>query len=133
MQGRAIGDLTRYFDRSDFRCPCGCGGDTIDHETVTHLDWERHYFGKPSIITSGFRCDAHNRQVGGSENSQHKLGRAGDSVIAGITLEERYAYYQTRWPRRYGIGVYPSDNMLHLDTRTNGPARWVEEGEDFNL
>lgn len=100
---------------------------------MVHLDSERHYFGQVMTITSGFRCEKHNKAVGGSNDSQHLLGRAADSIIEGITLEERYAYYQSRWPNRYGIGAYPKDNMLHLDTRTNGPARWVQSGEKFNL
>jgi uncharacterized protein YcbK (DUF882 family) len=23
-----------------------------------------------------------------------------------------------------GIGIYPKKNFVHLDTRSNGPARW---------
>jgi len=61
------------------------------------------------------------------------FARAIDSVIQGITLRQRYDYYQSRWPNRYGIGVYPSDNMLHFDTRTDGPARWVKKGDKFEL
>ncbi len=130
---RSFGDLTRYISRREVRCPCGCRLDSIDHETVTHLDYERHHWGQPVIITSGFRCAKHNRSVGGKPMSQHLHGRAIDSVINGVTLEERYAYYQTRWPERYGIGIYPRDNMLHFDTRTDGPARWVQADEAFTL
>ena len=32
----------------------------------------------PIIITSGFRCEAVNRKVGGVRNSQHLLGQAAD-------------------------------------------------------
>jgi hypothetical protein len=49
----------------------------------------------------------------------------------GITPIERYEYYQTRWPNRYGIGIYVSMNFLHFDTRSNGPARWVGAGDTF--
>ena len=98
-----------------------------------HVDAERAHWGIPAIITSGFRCEEHNRRVGGSDDSMHLEGRALDSVINGVTLRQRYNYYQSRWPNRYGIGVYPADNMLHLDTRTKGPARWVQEGKVFQL
>ena len=128
-----MGDLTRHFSRHEVRCPCGCGRDSVDHETIIQLDHERHYWGVETIITSGFRCEGHNREVGGSKDSQHLLARALDSVIHGVTLRQRYDYYQSRWPGRYGIGIYPADNMLHLDTRSNGPARWVQEGQVFRL
>jgi len=114
------------------RCPV-CGRDSIDIETVTHIDYERHHWGLPVSITSGFRCEKHNRDVGGADDSQHLFARAIDSKIVGISLRQRYDYYNSRWPDRYGIGVYPAWNMLHFDTRTNGPARWVQEGEVFTL
>lgn len=35
-------------------------------------------FGKPIYINSGYRCDLHNRSIGGNEDSRHKLGLALD-------------------------------------------------------
>jgi uncharacterized protein YcbK (DUF882 family) len=34
--------------------------------------------GVPFRINSGFRCEDHNKSVGGSPNSLHKFGRAAD-------------------------------------------------------
>lgn len=100
-----------------------------------HLDFERTYFGRRITITEGggFRCPVYNAKVGGAKDSQHQYGRAGDSWMEDITPEERYAYYQTRWPDRYGIGVYVARNFLHFDTRTDGPARWTGKGDQFTL
>lgn len=53
--------------------------------------------------------------------------------MEGITPEERYAYYQTRWPNRYGIGVYVAANFIHFDTRSAGLARWRGEGDTVTL
>ena len=36
----------------------------------------------PIIVTSGFRCEAVNRQVGGVRNSQHLTGQAADIHLA---------------------------------------------------
>ena len=36
----------------------------------------------PIIVTSGFRCEAVNRQVGGVRNSQHMFGQAADIHLA---------------------------------------------------
>lgn len=45
------------------------------------LDPLRESWGKPIIITSGFRCKAVNDKVGGSKNSQHTFGYAVDIDI----------------------------------------------------
>ncbi len=42
------------------------------------LDPLREKFGAPIIITSGYRCPALNRAVGGATNSQHTKGEAAD-------------------------------------------------------
>ena len=42
------------------------------------LDPLREKFGAPIIVTSGYRCPALNRAVGGATNSQHTKGEAAD-------------------------------------------------------
>lgn len=44
------------------------------------LDPLRETYGKPITISSGYRCDALNRAVGGSKTSQHCSGKAVDIV-----------------------------------------------------
>lgn len=52
------------------------------------LDPLRENYGKPIIVNSGYRCDALNKTVGGSNTSQHKYGLAAD-ITAGSRLENR--------------------------------------------
>ncbi len=42
------------------------------------LDPLREAYGKPVIVTSGYRCPALNKAVGGVKSSQHMLGEAAD-------------------------------------------------------
>lgn len=42
------------------------------------LDPLREAYGKPIVVTSGFRCKELNKAVGGSPSSQHLLGLAAD-------------------------------------------------------
>lgn len=42
------------------------------------LDPLREAYGQPIIVTSGYRCPALNKAVGGVKNSQHILGEAAD-------------------------------------------------------
>ncbi len=44
------------------------------------LDPLRESYGKPIIVTSGYRCDALNKAVGGVPTSEHRLGMAADIV-----------------------------------------------------
>lgn len=45
-------------------------------------------FGKPPRITSGYRCPAINKIIGGAPESQHIRGEAADIVMAGVTCRE---------------------------------------------
>lgn len=42
------------------------------------LDPLREKYGKPIIVSSGYRSDKLNRAVGGSKTSQHRFGQAAD-------------------------------------------------------
>ena len=52
------------------------------------LDPLREAYGKPIIVSSGFRCEKLNTAVGGSKTSQHKTGQAADIRSLEDTREE---------------------------------------------
>ena len=117
-----MGDLTKNLSRYEFACKCGCGFDTADIETVEVIQSVCDHFGCAVLITSGCRCDTHNAKVGGSKNSYHKKARAADCKFSLVEPEGVHAYLEATYPGKYGFGVYKTFN--HIDTRTNGPARW---------
>lgn len=45
------------------------------------LDPLREWYGKPIRVNSGFRCEALNEAVRGSDTSQHRLGEAADITV----------------------------------------------------
>lgn len=57
------------------------------------LDPLREAYGKPIIVTSGYRCEELNRLVGGSKNSQHRAGMAVDIRTIPDTVEENKKLY----------------------------------------
>ncbi len=60
--------------------------------TLKKLQQIRNYIKKPIYITSGFRSEKLNKEVGGSPKSQHMLGLAADIVCSEIdekTLAEK--------------------------------------------
>lgn len=52
----------------------------------------RNYLGVPMIITSGYRCAALNKRIGGVVNSQHVLGQAADFVTPQKDLKIAFDY-----------------------------------------
>ncbi len=72
--------ITPHFNAKEFRCKCGkVHAFSISNELVDKL--EKLYAAlncSKIIVTSGFRCVAHDRNVGGSGTGQHTLGNAAD-------------------------------------------------------
>lgn len=115
-----MGDLSKHFNKAEFACKCGCGfglkdGD-IDPALVQRLEELRENFGKPIYITSGCRCDKHNRKVGGAQFSQHKLGTAADIMVRDVKPEYVYNYVTATYSTG-GTGKYRL--FTHLDVRPN--------------
>lgn len=117
-----MGDLSKDFSRAEFACHCGCGFDTVDAELLAVLQELRNWFKRPVTVNSSCRCKEHNRAIGGSLNSQHVKGRAADVEVEGVPAESVHRYLEAKNPERFGLGKYAS--FTHIDTRTDGPARW---------
>lgn len=69
-----------HFSVGEFACPC-CGRAKISYPFVGLLDQARELVGVPFRVTSGYRCQAHNKQVGGSPDSEHLIGLAADILV----------------------------------------------------
>ena len=73
----------KWFKEKEFACKC-CGQlPPLARENVKALvrevlDPVREKLGKPIVVNSGYRCEKHNKDVGGVRNSQHLRGEAAD-------------------------------------------------------
>lgn len=107
----------RYFSKEEFACKCGkfCDGYPahIRREVVELADGAREHFGKPAIVVSGLRCEQHNTNVGGVENSQHIYGEAVDLRIQGVSSEDLLAYIRTQPGVRYAYAI--NNTNVHFD------------------
>jgi len=112
--------LSKHFRRNEFACQCGCGFDTVDASTLEVLEAVRERFG-PTTVTSGCRCPEHNAEIGGAENSQHKYARAADIQVEGVDPDTVHDWIAENYSW-VSLGRY--DTFTHVDTRTDGPARW---------
>lgn len=53
----------------------------------------REKYGKPIIVSSGFRCEKLNKAVGGSPTSEHRYGMAADFHSVSDTLSDNKALW----------------------------------------
>lgn len=77
------------------------------------------HFGKPVVVTSGFRSPEHNKRVRGARNSYHMRCAAADVQVVGVD-KHRVANYLRALPGRGGVGTYCAHHSVHVDT---GPRR----------
>ena len=113
----------KHFSRGEFTCKCGCGRADMKPEFMGRLQALRMIWGKPMIITSGYRCPDHPVEKAKANPGTHAQGIAADIGISGadavtllrLALDANFT----------GIGVQQKGNgrFLHLDIREH-PAIW---------
>jgi uncharacterized protein YcbK (DUF882 family) len=115
-----MGDLSKDFSRKEFECKDHCGAFAKSQELITGLQKVRDRLGKPIIVTSGTRCNAHNREVGGADTSAHLSGLAAD-----ITCEDMYSLAKYCFQVFKRVGVAPG--YVHVDVDKSKPQGiyWV--------
>jgi len=77
--------LSQHFNVQEFKCKCGREHDIqINPDLITNLEklYEKLNCSK-IIVTSGYRCEAHDRSVGGTGKGQHTIGNAADICCYG--------------------------------------------------
>lgn len=121
---------TKYpnFKKSEFKCSCGkCDGygDGIASSLLVTLQNLRNKYGKLQI-TSGYRCQSHNKAVGGSTNSKHTKGQAADFYLDGFNSQSKRVdvvnelkkteYYNYSYTNVNG-NHKNMGNAVHVDTK----------------
>lgn len=93
------------------------------------LDPLREAWGKPLTVTSGYRCPALNKAVGGSRTSQHMTGQAADISTGNIVDNARlfHLIIDSKLPfdqlifEKGDINVGPA--WVHVSYRADGKNR----------
>ena len=114
VAGESVWDTVRYFTPGEFYCKCGCGCDTqVDPRLLRLADTVRGHFDAPCIVSSGVRCETHNKKVGGVAGSRHLSGKAMDFRIQGRSAVETLSYVQGLSGVRYAYAI--DKNYVHMD------------------
>lgn len=126
-----MGDLSKNFSRKEFACQ---GTDCCEHSSpigsklIQVVQMLRDEVARPLKITSGYRCNKHNRLLDAkskADKSLHCYGMAADIACpAGMDLMT-FAKLAEKCLDKAGIegglGVYPNRNFIHVDVRF---TRW---------
>lgn len=117
--------LTKNFSSEELECNCGCKG-LPNQATIEKLQALRDAVGFPLKVNSGFRCEEHNRKVGGVSTSQHVQGTAVDLSTEHINGYYKYKLLYEIFKSKYwtGVGIY--DTFIHIDCRSAVPVVWTE-------
>ena len=103
--------LSESFMLGEFHCKCSrCSTTLVDERLVELLQQLRDHFQVPIIINSGYRCKAHNGEVGGVSNSAHLRGMAADIRVSGVAPREVAKYAESMGVGC--IGLY--DDFVHI-------------------
>ena len=128
--------LSQNFVVSEFRCKCGKTHDTIlDSTLVSKLQSLVNVLGATkAIITSGYRCPAHDKAVGGAGNGQHTKGTAADVMFykGNTIIDTKLVACRAQDLGFTGIGRIPygtykktntpgPSTAIHLDVRSSKP------------
>ena len=118
--------LSLNFNAKEFRCKCGKEHEfMISNELIEKL--EKLYAAlncSKIIVTSGFRCTAHDKTVGGSGTGQHTLGNAADICCYGQDgqpISSKVVCCKAQDVGFRGIAnITAAYQYTHVDVRPNG-------------
>ena len=111
-----------YFSRDEFKCGCGCGQNNINELLIDKLENIRTVLRQKIIITSGYRCEKHNLEIGGVPDSSHLKGLAADIKIQSDKyLFEILPFTLVEFNR---IGIYKTWIHVDIDSDKTGGIIW---------
>ena len=116
-----------FFKPEEFACNC-CGENEMKHSFMLNLDLLRGMYGAPLVVSSGYRCPAHNTAVSSTGASgPHTTGEAADIPVFGAAALKLLML--THKVGFTGVGISQASKtehkkrFIHLDTLGATPTR----------
>lgn len=114
-----------HFSVEELSCRCGCGEMKMNADFMDKAVKLRKFYGKALIVTSGYRCPAHDEQVGTSYHpgsGPHVEGRALDFSIEGAdALSLIKQALQLGLFTGFGLAQKGADRFMHIDDLEDRP------------
>jgi len=114
--------LSDNFSSKEFKCNCSnssCKEQKISVLLIEKLQKVRKKLGQSIKITSGYRCEQHNIDIGGAKQSQHINGNAADIKCNDMDKLDTLCNEEFM-----SIGD-DKPVFLHVDTRSDKKRRWT--------
>ncbi|MCX5750793.1 MAG: D-Ala-D-Ala carboxypeptidase family metallohydrolase [Candidatus Saganbacteria bacterium] len=128
-----MGNLSEHFGDNNFFCRCkACGSRDyrIHLGLVGALEAIMEHFGKPLEVVSGYWCDDFSEKQTGGRKTAHNKGKAAHIKIKDVPLTELFKFAETI-PELNGVGYYPAEGFIHVDTRKEEKSLWAKEGDKY--
>ncbi len=111
----------KHFRAEEFVCK-HCGKVIIESQLIEILERLREHLRKPVIITNAYRCEGHNRAIGGVPNSAHVRGYAVDvKVLSSQTRYKVIKFLMGEGVSRIGVG----EDFIHFDLDPEKPKNVI--------
>ena len=118
VKGKAT-KLSDNFKSTEFDCKCkrtDCKVTRIDEALIECVQKVRDTVEKAVVVNSGYRCDAHNKAVGGASGSKHKSGLAVDLKCPKDVKLNDFAFICEQ-AGFHGVLRYDGQGFVHCDMR----------------
>ena len=115
----------RYFSINEFKCS-HCGLVEMNTDFLYKLDNLRKDFGKPIIISSGYRCPQHNEAVSSTGlGGPHTTGKACDILVSGHDAYDLLKLVVNHGFKGIGINQKGPSRFIHLDMIDSNLRPWL--------
>ena len=130
-----MGDLTKNFSRHEVACRCGeCSGLPTDPvelarfmDALNKLQGVRNVYGGPLVLSSGYRCPAHNAKVSSTGlNGPHTKG-AFDVLVSGADAHRFVLVAVSNGVTGLGISQRNrhESRFIHVDWLVDNMRPWI--------
>jgi len=117
--------ISEYITRAEYECPC-CGKFPPDFDEDNPIELYsklfdafsviRKKYGSPIKISSGYRCPAHNKAIGGNDISIHMFGLALDLDLPNVEETYKVAGIVEKQLPHLRMGLYITNaSFIHID------------------
>ena len=103
-----------YFSDDELRCQCGCGGLKFDPTVRQALNAIRSKYGKPMVVSSGYRCPDHPIEAKKSHPGEHTTGMCVDIACHGFDAATLTKLAMDQGAKRIGWNQKGSSRFIHL-------------------